>query len=85
MTALTHLLQVKPLLFEPGDSMGQEEFLSRWERMPELRFAELIKGMVYMPSPVSAAHSRKHGVLLARQHCMPGGLPLSKSCLRPHG
>lgn len=46
--------------------MGREEFLSRWERMPELRFAELIKitGMVYMPSPVSAAHSRKHGVLL---------------------
>jgi Uma2 family endonuclease len=65
MTALTHLLYVKDLLFEPGDRMGREEFLSRWERMPELKFAELIDGVVYLPSPTSAGHSRKHGVLLA--------------------
>src|SRR5205807_10478970 len=28
----------------------------RWERMPELKNAELIDGVVYMPSPVSLIH-----------------------------
>jgi Uma2 family endonuclease len=31
--------------------------LEAWEAAPELKFAELIDGVVYMPSPVSAEHS----------------------------
>jgi hypothetical protein len=53
---MTHLIHVNPLLFEPGDRMKREEFLSRWERMDGLKFAELIDGVVYMPSPLSLQH-----------------------------
>src|SRR5579862_4038763 len=60
---MTHLLLVNPLLFEPGDRMCREEFLARWEQMPELKRAELIDGVVYLPSPVSPEHSRKHYII----------------------
>ncbi|HTS25823.1 MAG TPA: Uma2 family endonuclease [Bryobacteraceae bacterium] len=45
-----------PLLLD-GDRLTREEFLRRWEQMPELKFAELIDGIVCMPSPVSKPHS----------------------------
>lgn len=47
--------EVPPLV--PGDFLSRDEFLRRWEAMPHLKFAELIRGVVYMPSPLS----RKHG------------------------
>src|SRR5262245_15596380 len=37
-----------------GDRLTREEFLRRWDQMPELKRAELIGGVVYMPSPLSA-------------------------------
>ncbi len=46
----------EPLL-EAGDRLTRDEFEHRYERMPDLRKAELIEGIVYMPSPVRA---RKH-------------------------
>src|SRR5690349_5190788 len=46
------------MLLAPGDRMELEEFLDRWDQEPELKFAELIEGAVYMPSPVSNAHGR---------------------------
>ncbi|MGI8741688.1 MAG: Uma2 family endonuclease [Bryobacteraceae bacterium] len=61
---MTRLLHTDPLLFEAGDHMPREEFLDRWERMPELKNAELIDGVVYMPSPVSLAHGDSDGFLL---------------------
>jgi Uma2 family endonuclease len=36
------------------------EFLRRWEAMPSLKQAELIGGIVFMPSPVSVPHSDAH-------------------------
>ena len=54
---MTHLIPLFPLLMAPGDRMTREEFLERWEQMPRLKFAELIDGVVYMPSPVSSLHS----------------------------
>src|SRR5262245_41491441 len=39
-----------------GMRMERDEFLRTWEKMPELKNAELIEGIVYVPSPVSAAH-----------------------------
>ena len=56
---MTHLIPIFPLLFEPGDRLTVEEFLARWEQMPGLKFAELIDGIVYMPSPLSYEHSRR--------------------------
>src|SRR5579862_530597 len=48
---------VPPLIH--GQRLGADEFMRRYEAMPELKKAELIQGVVYlMTSPVSAA---KHG------------------------
>src|SRR6516225_9664816 len=45
-----------------GDKLSRDEFLRRWEAHPEIKFAELIGGVVYMPSPLS----RDHGVVDSR-------------------
>ncbi|MEW6305581.1 MAG: Uma2 family endonuclease [Verrucomicrobiota bacterium] len=42
---------------ENGDSLHAGEFLRRFEAMPQLKKAELVEGIVYMGSPVSAVHS----------------------------
>ena len=55
---MTHLIAHHPVLFEPGDRLSRQEFLARWEQMPALKKAELIDGVVYMPSPVSKGHGR---------------------------
>src|SRR5437868_101206 len=46
--------RVPPL--EAGDRLTREEFLRRWEAHPEIKKAELLGGIVYMPSPVSMDH-----------------------------
>jgi Uma2 family endonuclease len=43
-----------------GDRLDSSEFLRRWEAMPFLKHAELIDGVVFMPSPVSRPHSDSH-------------------------
>ncbi len=40
----------------PGQRMSREEFLRRWEQLPHLKYAELIGGVVYTPSPLSLPH-----------------------------
>ncbi len=40
-----------------GDQMTRAEFLRRWEMHPEIKQAELIGGIVYMPSPLSVDHA----------------------------
>lgn len=55
-----------PSLIPPlrdGDQLTREEFLRRWEAMPELKHAELIDGTVYVPSPVSYDHGSHHALL----------------------
>jgi len=66
---------VPPL--EPGDRLTRDEFERRYEAMPELKKAELIEGVVYMPSPVRARrHGRPHariiGWLIYYEACTPG-------------
>ena len=46
--------RVPPLV--AGDKLTRAEFLRRWEADPEIKKAELIGGIVYMPSPVSTEH-----------------------------
>lgn len=43
---------------EPGDRLTRAEFERRYEGMPQIKKAELIEGVVYMPSPVRL---RRHG------------------------
>jgi Uma2 family endonuclease len=50
----TGQLKTPPLM--QGDNLSRDEFLRRWELYPGIKRAELIKGVVYMPSPVSKSH-----------------------------
>jgi Uma2 family endonuclease len=55
--------QVFPPL-ENGDHLTRDQFERRYQAMPELKKAELIEGVVYMPSPVRhRRHSRPHNHL----------------------
>ena len=49
---------------QAGDHLTRIEFERRYAAMPAVKKAELIEGVVYMPSPVShKSHSRPHGML----------------------
>src|ERR1700732_3681569 len=45
---------------ENGDRLDQKTFHARYEAMPEACRAELIGGIVYMPSPQKVPHSKAH-------------------------
>lgn len=45
---------------EAGDCLDQETFHARYEAMPEHVKAELIEGVVYMPSPLKWEHGTVH-------------------------
>lgn len=54
---------VPPL--EAGDRLTRDEFERRYEAMPELKKAELIEGVVYIPPPVRVcSHGRPHARLI---------------------
>jgi Uma2 family endonuclease len=49
-----------------GDVLTRDEFERRYAAMPQLKKAELIEGVVYMPSPVRhVQHGRPHALLTA--------------------
>ena len=55
-----------PPPLENGDRLTHVEFERRYEAMPGLKKAELIEGVVYVPSPVTyGKHSKPHAGLLA--------------------
>ncbi|MCI0682802.1 MAG: Uma2 family endonuclease [Gemmataceae bacterium] len=54
--AILELPEREPAPLGNGDKLTREEFLRRWEMHPEIKRAELIGGIVYMPSPVSHDH-----------------------------
>jgi Uma2 family endonuclease len=45
---------------EAGDHLDQQTFHARYEAMPEDVRAELVGGVVYMPSPLKRPHGRMH-------------------------
>jgi Uma2 family endonuclease len=54
------------LPLEPGDRLTRDEFERRYDAMPHLKKAELIEGVVYMPSPVRLhRHGSPHFRLIA--------------------
>ncbi|HEX5500158.1 MAG TPA: hypothetical protein VFX03_13060, partial [Thermomicrobiales bacterium] len=61
---------------ESGDRLTRVEFERRYRAMPALKKAELVEGVVYMPSPVSAKHSGPHadlvGWLMVYRSATPG-------------
>jgi Uma2 family endonuclease len=56
--------------------MSRDEFLRRWELLPDLKHAQLLDGIVYMASPVSNKHGSFHssfdGWLLVYSARTPG-------------
>jgi len=58
MTPTNVVSQAKPSL-ENGDRMSRGEFERRYHLMPNLKKAELIEGVVYVPSPL---RYRQHGL-----------------------
>lgn len=49
---------------ESGDRLSRSEFERRYAACPNIKKAELVEGVVYMPSPVRAAgHGRPHAAL----------------------
>jgi Uma2 family endonuclease len=53
------------LPLESGDRLTRAEFERRYHAMPYIKKAELIEGVVYVPSPVrSASHAKPHGFII---------------------
>ena len=52
-----------PLPLENGEFLHSHEFLRRYERMPLVKKAELIEGVVYMGSPVSVRHAEPDNII----------------------
>lgn len=62
MAATAEMAVVPPMEF--GDRLTREEFERRWKRMPHVKKAELIEGVVYMPTAVRYRdHGRQHTIL----------------------
>jgi Uma2 family endonuclease len=48
---------------ENGDRLTRVEFHRRYQASPEIKKAELIEGIVIVPSPVRRSHSKQHGII----------------------
>jgi Uma2 family endonuclease len=61
-----------------GDRLTRDEFERRYDAMPDLKKAELLEGVVYMPSPVRYdQHGRPHALLagwLSAYECATAGI-----------
>lgn len=58
-------LTTERLPLEPGDRLSREEFERRYHLMPNCKKAELIEGVVYVPSPARLeGHSEPHFALI---------------------
>jgi hypothetical protein len=63
-------------LLASGDHLTRHEFERRYQAMPELKKAELIEGVVYMPSPVRAEqHGNPHADLIGWMAFYRAGTP----------
>ena len=63
-----------------GDHLDRLEFERRYNAMPEVKKAELIEGVVYMPSPVRHRHhSNPHSISSPGWGCMRHAPPVSRA------
>jgi Uma2 family endonuclease len=61
---------------EPGDHLKRDEFERRYDAMPSLKKAELIEGVVYMPSPARLRrHASPHADLIGWLSVYRAGTP----------
>src|SRR5258708_47199 len=60
MSTAEHPARIGPRPLVEGERLDQPEFHRRYESMPPGTRAELINGVVFMPSPVGPEHGRAH-------------------------
>ena len=66
--------KIPPL--ENGDRLSRVEFERRYDAMPQVKKAELIEGIVYMPSPVRLSqHGEPHSYLMGWLVAYKAGTP----------
>jgi Uma2 family endonuclease len=72
MAAIPNRIAEPAREFIAGERMSRERFIALWDRLPNVRFAELIDGEVFLASPVSVPHGDYHGSLsgIARAYCL---------------
>ena len=64
-SARNPFLGIRPLPLENGDRLTREEFERRYAARTDIKKAELIEGVVHMPSPVRfAGHGEPHSWVL---------------------
>ncbi|MEZ6127371.1 MAG: Uma2 family endonuclease [Planctomycetaceae bacterium] len=49
---------------QPGDRMNRFEFERRYHAMPDCKKAELVEGVVYVPSPARLRHGQLHALVM---------------------
>jgi len=67
------LSEIPPL--QAGDRLSRAEFERRYEAMADVKKAELIEGVVYMPSPVTEGHGNPHFRLITWLGVYEAGTP----------
>src|SRR5579864_7266800 len=58
-------ISTRPVLLESGDRLTRAEFHRRYCLRPDIKKAELVEGVVYVPSPVRhSVHGRQVGIVI---------------------
>ncbi|MDX2180206.1 MAG: Uma2 family endonuclease [Bryobacteraceae bacterium] len=72
MAALPNRIAEPAQEFLTGERMSRQRFIDLWDRLPGVRFAELIDGEVFLASPLTTPHGDYHGSLsgIARAYCL---------------
>lgn len=55
----------RPVPLENGARLTAAEFERRYQATPRVKKAELVEGIVHMPSPVYVDHGKAHGLIMA--------------------
>ncbi len=76
--------RIPPL--QAGEQLSRAEFERRYLAMPHLKKAELLEGVVIVPSPVSDSHAERHGRVMAwlgiYRYATPGVYLLDNATVR---
>jgi Uma2 family endonuclease len=65
MNAPLQIADTATIVLETGDRLSRTEFEQRYEASPDLKKAELLEGVVYVPSPVRFdLHAKPHSYLV---------------------
>ncbi|MBM4059626.1 MAG: Uma2 family endonuclease [Planctomycetes bacterium] len=81
---MSHLMTTSPRVpvLRAGDTLTRDEFERRYAAMPDQKKAELIAGVVYMPSPVRfTQHGLPHRLLAAWLTDYVRGTPGTQCCI----